>query len=94
MKRSQRLPALRSEKRQSFPGRRLVDLPRAARARILRVDLALAPQLAGFGLYPGVEIQLQQKRPGFVIRCDEAEIALETGLARGIWVQRMRSRNS
>lgn len=44
--------------------------------------------LAVYGLVPGSTITLQQKRPGYVIRVGETELALETSIAREIFVKR------
>jgi Fe2+ transport system protein FeoA len=43
--------------------------------------------LAVFGLVPGASIVLQQKRPAFVIRIGETELALEADIAREILVK-------
>jgi Fe2+ transport system protein FeoA len=44
--------------------------------------------LAVFGLVPGSRFVLQQKRPAFVIRIGETELALEPAIAREILVKR------
>ena len=45
-------------------------------------------KLSSFGITPGVPIKLKQKFPSFVIQCDETQIALETDIARDIYVWR------
>lgn len=65
----------------------LVDLPLGARVRVLRIHPEEASQVSSFGIYAGVEILLKQKRPSYIIQCEEEEIALETSLAQGIWVE-------
>lgn len=44
--------------------------------------------LAVYGLVPGCHLVLQQKRPSFVIRVGETELALEAAIAREIFVKR------
>lgn len=43
--------------------------------------------LAIYGLVPGGRIFLQQKRPAFVVRIGETELALEASIAREIMVK-------
>ena len=45
--------------------------------------------LAVYGLTPGSRLTLQQKRPSFVIRVGETELALEADIAREIFVKRI-----
>lgn len=45
--------------------------------------------LAVYGLVPGCELVLQQKRPSFVIRVGQTELALEGNIAREIFVKRL-----
>jgi Fe2+ transport system protein FeoA len=44
--------------------------------------------LAVFGLVPGSRVILQQKRPSFVVRVGETELALDEDIAREILVKR------
>lgn len=44
--------------------------------------------LAVYGLVPGCELTLQQKRPAYVIRIGETELALERALAVELLVRR------
>lgn len=44
--------------------------------------------LAVFGLVPGSRVILQQKRPSFVVRIGETELALDVDIAREILVKR------
>jgi DtxR family Mn-dependent transcriptional regulator len=44
--------------------------------------------LAVYGLLPGCQLVLQQKRPSFVIRIGETELAIEASIAREIFVRR------
>ena len=46
--------------------------------------------LAVFGLVPGSRLTLQQKRPAFVVRVGETELALEASIAGDIYVKRLR----
>ncbi len=45
--------------------------------------------LAVYGLVPGSRVVLQQKRPSYVIRIGETELALEAEIAREILVKRL-----
>ena len=45
--------------------------------------------LAVYGLTPGSRLILQQKRPTFVVRVGETELALEESIAREIFVKRV-----
>lgn len=45
--------------------------------------------LAVYGLVPGSRLVLQQKRPSFVIRVGETELALEADIARELVVKRV-----
>ncbi|MBI2082138.1 MAG: ferrous iron transport protein A [Deltaproteobacteria bacterium] len=44
--------------------------------------------LASFGVVPGSEISLHQKRPAFVIQAGETEIALEETVVKEIFVKK------
>ncbi len=44
--------------------------------------------LSLYGLVPGVHVTLQQKRPAYVVRVGETELALEADIAREILVRR------
>ncbi len=43
-------------------------------------------RLAGFGLYPGMSVTVRQTFPSFVIKAEETEVALESGVAEKIQV--------
>jgi DtxR family Mn-dependent transcriptional regulator len=45
--------------------------------------------LAVYGLVPGSLLVLQQKRPAFVVRVGETELAIEADIAREILVKRL-----
>ena len=49
--------------------------------------------LAVYGLVSGCQIVLQQKRPTFVIRVGETELALERNIAHEVFVRRMDQRS-
>jgi len=44
-------------------------------------------RLASIGLLPGVSIRLEQRRPSFVVSVGESEIALDSAMAREIYVR-------
>ena len=71
---------------------RLSLLPAGTRARVVLVTTGLrdrADRLASLGLAPGSEIELLQRRPAFVVRAAETQIALDAEVAREIYVQRV-----
>jgi DtxR family Mn-dependent transcriptional regulator len=45
-------------------------------------------KLSSFGISPGVEVKLHQRRPAFVLECEQTQIALEEALAKDIYVFR------
>jgi Fe2+ transport system protein FeoA len=60
------------------------------RARLLRLTCSDAKRrntLTVFGLVPGTELTLIQRRPGFVIRVGETELGLDREIAREIVVE-------
>ncbi|MBI4483160.1 MAG: ferrous iron transport protein A [Acidobacteria bacterium] len=67
----------------------LTALPQGATARVVRITGGYELLVYGFGIYPGVEVQLRQKYPSYVLKCEETEIALEADLAKQIWVEPM-----
>ncbi|MCH7859164.1 MAG: ferrous iron transport protein A, partial [Candidatus Marinimicrobia bacterium] len=44
-------------------------------------------RLAAFGINPGVEIRLHQRKPAFVVRLGETELALDQEIADEIYVR-------
>ncbi len=64
----------------------LNKLPPGFSGTILSVAPAVASQLVGFGLYPGVTVRVRQTFPSLVIQAEETELALEESLARQIRV--------
>lgn len=65
----------------------LVELPTGSRAIVASVTPETELRLFGFGLFPGVEIELLQRYPSFIIRCERTEIALERSVAVQIQVE-------
>jgi DtxR family transcriptional regulator, Mn-dependent transcriptional regulator len=43
-------------------------------------------RLSALGITPGIVLKVLQKRPSYVVQCDETEIALEAEVARCIYV--------
>jgi Fe2+ transport system protein FeoA len=76
------------------PGRELVSLDEVGEGEQCElVCLNGSPAsrrsaLAVYGLVPGCRLSLQQKRPTFVIRVGETELAFESNIAREIFVKR------
>lgn len=48
-------------------------------------------KLTSFGISPGVSVKLHQRRPAFVLECEQTQIAIEEALAKEIYVFRERS---
>jgi DtxR family transcriptional regulator, Mn-dependent transcriptional regulator len=65
----------------------LTALRPAEKGRVVRVENGTGARMMGYGILPGVEIRLEQKYPSYVVRCDNTEVALETSVAKDIWVQ-------
>lgn len=53
----------------------------------MEIEGAESTRLAGFGLYPGMSITVRQTFPSFVVKAEETEVALESGVAEKIQVQ-------
>jgi len=71
---------------------RLVNLPIAARARIVFVAPRFhdrMDRLAAFGVVPGSEVLLRQKAPSYVIEVGETTIALDSEIAGEIYVKQV-----
>ncbi len=67
------------------------DLGRGERARVLCLagrSPSRCNSLAVFGLVPGVEVTLIQRRPSCVVQVGETELALDPEIAREIVVER------
>ena len=71
---------------------RLSVLPTGATARVVVVATDLrdrAERLASLGISPGSEIELLQRKPAFILRAGETQVALDEQIARRIFVQRV-----
>lgn len=66
---------------------RLTELRRRTKHRVTRLEEARAALIASFGIYPGVVVEVRQRRPSFVVRCEHSEIAMDESLAADIWVE-------
>ncbi|MEE9464913.1 MAG: FeoA family protein, partial [Candidatus Neomarinimicrobiota bacterium] len=44
-------------------------------------------RLAAFGINPGTEVSVHQRKPAFVVRLGETELALDAIIAREIFVK-------
>jgi DtxR family transcriptional regulator, Mn-dependent transcriptional regulator len=69
------------------------DLEPGSRGRIVFIapkDHSRMDRLSSLGIVPGTEVQLHQKRPAFVIRIGETELALEMEIAGEIYVKELR----
>ena len=70
----------------------LDGLSAGERARVTRLTCRGSDRrntLTVFGLVPGADITLLQRRPSFVVRVGQTELALDTEVARQILVQRL-----
>lgn len=68
---------------------RLSDVGAGTKVRLLGfngIDDNLLGRLTAYGLLPGVNIEVLQRFPAIILGVYEAELALETKLAAGIWV--------
>ena len=73
----------------------LADLRVKDRGEIVRISSRSRTRLARLGAYgvaPGAVLTLLQKRPAFVIRVGETELALDHEVARDILLRRTGSR--
>ena len=68
---------------------RLTDLNVGDSALVVQVDEKLELRLLGFGLFPGVGIEVRQKFPAFIICCEATEVALERNVASRIIVRKV-----
>jgi Fe2+ transport system protein FeoA len=55
--------------------------------RVLGGDDGPAERLAALGVTPGAAIRVLQRFPGFVVQCDETELAVEPAVAHTILVR-------
>ncbi|MFQ5791882.1 MAG: metal-dependent transcriptional regulator [Acidobacteriota bacterium] len=53
-------------------------------------NYARLQKLTSFGISPGVRVKLHQRRPAFVLECDQTLLAIEEALAHDIYVLRER----
>ncbi|MHC4600138.1 MAG: metal-dependent transcriptional regulator [Planctomycetota bacterium] len=72
----------------AVPASRLEVGERARIACLFPKNHSRLHKLMSFGVNPGVEIQLHQKSPAFVIRCEQSEIGLEKDVMDDIFVWR------
>lgn len=68
----------------------LTKVEKGFRGRVTSIAGDDADLVCSFGIYVGSEIEIRQKRPSYVIRIEETEIALESSVARQIFVRRSR----
>ena len=61
---------------------------RARVAYIATRDYARLQKLTSFGISPGVTVKLHQRRPAFVLECEQTQLALEETVAKEIYVLR------
>jgi len=70
----------------------MTDLSPGSRGRIVFIapkDHSRMDRLSSLGIVPGTEISLHQKKPAFVIRIGETELALDTEIAGEIYVKEL-----
>jgi len=68
---------------------RLSDVAAGTEARLLGfsgIDDDYLGRLTAYGLLPGVSIEVLQRFPAIIVGVYQAELALETELADGVWV--------
>jgi DtxR family Mn-dependent transcriptional regulator len=71
-----------------IPADRMHIGERARVAYINTKNYARLQKLSSFGISPGVEVKLHQRRPAFVLECEQTQIAVEEVLAKDIYVYR------
>lgn len=67
----------------------LADLPEGARGRVVKLDTTdrfRLQKLLALGLLPGVEVEVAQRFPCFVLNLGLAQVALDAVTAQAIWV--------
>lgn len=67
--------------------RPLTKVESGFRGLVTRIAGAQAELVSSFGIYVGSEIEIKQRRPSYVIRIAETEIALESAVASQIFVR-------
>jgi Fe2+ transport system protein FeoA len=70
----------------------LADIPLGQRARVVGVGAlpgAQREQLHGYGILPGRVLRVVQRTPLIVVQVEHAELAIETEVARGVWVDEL-----
>ncbi len=70
----------------------LTDLPAGARGRVVFVTpraYAQLDRLSALGLAPGSTVWLRQKRPAYVLRVGQTDLALDASLARDLYVRQL-----
>ncbi len=70
----------------------LTELRPGERARVVYImprNHHRLHRLASFGLHPGVEIEVHQRRPAYCLRFEESEVALDRDVAEDIQVARL-----
>jgi len=67
---------------------KLTDLRPGEKARLVFMTPGVELRLFGFGLFPGTEIQVLQRFPSYIIRCERTEIALGTSVAGQVEVEK------
>ncbi|NIR47737.1 metal-dependent transcriptional regulator [candidate division KSB1 bacterium] len=71
---------------------RLLDMEIGEKAKIVFIAPGrnkTLDRLAIFGVVPGNQVRLEQKRPAYVIQVDETVLALEADLCEGIYVKNL-----
>jgi Fe2+ transport system protein FeoA len=74
------------------PGVTLDRMEAGERAELIQLNCMSSTRrntLTVFGLTPGTELTLVQRRPSFVIRVGETELGLDREIAEGIYVRRL-----
>ncbi len=69
---------------------RLVDLPLGATARVAFIaprSVQRLNRLAAFGIVPGSDVRLIERRPSVVLACGQTSIAIEDEIGREIYVR-------
>ena len=69
---------------------RLVDLPLGATGSVVFIapkSVARLNKLAAFGVVPGSQVRLVERKPSVVLACGQTSLAIEDEIGREIYVR-------
>ena len=75
----------------------LIDLAVGGKGRIVSIRPSSnerLDRLASYGVFPGTVVQLHQRRPTFIVKIGETDLAIDRDIARDILVQALHDNGS